>query len=336
MRYVEGMVRFLIVCFIPTTFFFFNASLCCCATGLGAWYFHADDPQKPRSPAFVGLKWAFFDSTGPVFMASLIQYAVHEIRKLILKRPNPCNPIWLIARVVWCFVERMVEAYTKMMLLGHLFHGGGVIATAKNSYAVLKNNLGQVLTTDMISAQVVNWTLIIFSVGFGVAACAWMDTVIGEGLFAGGVQALSFMPPDVIAILVCLLFLFFASYPLFSLVVMIGFLQGPIVGMIGNPAVGVFTGIFFSAIASIIFRFVGKIVHNSTDVIMYCLALEKETGKSQTDRFENLYKVMKDQIKTGTTDAGAVAQGREVTVASPGTQWPEESMQANQAEPAKA
>ena len=38
-------------------------------------YFHADDPQKPKAPAFVGLKWAFFDSTGPVFVASLIQCA---------------------------------------------------------------------------------------------------------------------------------------------------------------------------------------------------------------------------------------------------------------------
>ena len=36
---------------------------------------------------------------------------------------------------------------------------------------------------------------------------------------------------------------------------------------------------------------VGKIVHNCTDVIMYCLALEKETGKDQGERFENLYKV---------------------------------------------
>merc|ERR1719482_2384126 len=103
--------------------------------------------------------------------------------------------------------------------------------------------------------------------------------------------------------------------------------------MIGNPVVGVFTGIFFSAIASIIFRFVGKIVHNSTDVIMYCLALEKETGKTQPDRFENLYKVMKDQIPTGTTDAGAVAQGREVTVGG-GSNWPAESMEAGQ--PAEA
>jgi hypothetical protein len=334
--YVNGMVRFLIVCFVPTTFFFFNACLCCCATGLGAWYFHADDPQKPRSPAFVGLKWAFFDSTGPVFVASLIQYAVYEIRKLILKRPNPCNPIWVIARVVWCFIESMVQAFTKMMLLGHIFHGGGVIATAKNSYAVLKSNLGQVLTTDMVSAQVVNWGLIFFSVGFGVASCAWMDQVLGEGLFVTGVDMARTVgiPFDLIVVFVFVLFLFFASYPLFSLVVMIGFVQGMVVSSTGNMLVGVFTGIFFAAISSIIFRFVGKIVHNCTDVIMYCLALEKETGKQQPERFENLYKVMKDQIPTGTTDAGAVAQGREVTVGG-GSNWPAESMEAG-GQPAEA
>jgi len=334
--YVGHMRSFLIVCFIPTTFFFLNASLCACATGIGAWYFHADDPQRPRSPAFVGLKWAFFDSTGPVFVASLIQYAVYEIRKLILKRPNPCNPIWVIARVVWCFIESMVQAFTKMMLLGHIFHGGGVIATAKNSYAVLKSNLGQVLTTDMVSAQVVNWGLIFFSVGFGVASCAWMDQVLGEGLFVTGVDIARTVgiPFDIIVVLVFVLFLFFASYPLFSLVVMIGFVQGMVVSSTGNMLVGVFTGIFFAAISSIIFRFVGKIVHNCTDVIMYCLALEKETGKQQPERFENLYKVMKDQIPTGTTDAGAVAQGREVTVGG-GSNWPAESMEAG-GQPAEA
>merc|ERR1719201_32964 len=176
------------------------------------------------------------------------------------------------------------------MLLGHIFHGGGVIATAKNSYAVLKSNLGQVLTTDMVSAQVVNWGLIFFSVGFGVASCAWMDQVLGEGLFVTGVDIARTVgiPFDIIVVLVFVLFLFFAS------------------------------------ISSIIFRFVGKIVHNCTDVIMYCLALEKETGKQQPERFENLYKVMKDQIPTGTTDAGAVAQGREVTVGG-GSNWPAES-----------
>jgi len=312
--YMNGMVQFLTICFVPTTFFFFNANMCCCATGLGAWYFHADDPQRPRSPAFVGLKWAFFDSTGPVFMASLIQYAVHEIKKLLNKRPNPCNPIWVIARIVWCFVQAMVEAFTKMMLLGHLFHGGGLISTCRNAYQVLKNHLGQVLVTEMVSEQVVNWSLIVFSVGFGVASCAWMDSVVGKGLFNGGVQGLSSIgvPADFIAILVCCLFLFFAKYPLFSLVVVIGFLQGLIAGLGGNAVIGLLTGIFFSAIVSIIFNFVGKIVHNCTDVIMYCLALEKETGKEQTERFENLYKVMKDQIQTGTTDAGAVAQGQEV------------------------
>lgn len=311
--HIEGMIRFLIICFVPTTFFFFNATMCCCATGLGAWYFHQDDPQRPRSPAFVGLKWAFFDSTGPVFLASLIQYAVHEIKKLIKKKPNPCNPIWLIVRIIWCFIEAAVEAFTKMMLLGHLFHGGGLIPTCRNAYAVLKNHLGQVLVTDMVSVQVVNWSLIAFSVGFGVASCAWMDTMVGAGLFAGGVEGLSDMgvPADVIAILVCGTFLFFASYPLFSLVVVIGFCQGLISGLGKNHVIGLLTGIFFSSITSIIFNFVGKIVHNSTDVIMYCLALEMETGKDQ-ERLGNLYKVMKDQIPTGETNAGAVAQGKEV------------------------
>jgi len=313
-NYVQGMVRFLIICFVPTTFFFFNANLCCCATGLGAWYFHADDPQKPKAPAFVGLKWAFFDSTGPVFVASLIQYAVHEIKKLLNKKANPLNPIWLICRIIWCFIQQMVESFTKMMLMGHLFHGGGLISTCRNAYQVLKNNLGQVLITDMVSVQVVNWTLILFSVGFGVAACAWMDQQVGTGLFNGGVQGLADfgVPVDIIAVLVCCLFLWFAAHPLITLVVVIGFLQGAIAGLGGNATIGLLTGVFFSAITSIIFNFVGKIVHNCTDVIMYCLALEKETGKDQGERFENLYKVMKDQIPTGTTGGEGVAQGKEV------------------------
>jgi len=316
--YVGHMRSFLIVCFIPTTFFFLNASLCACATGIGAWYFHADDPQRPRSPAFVGLKWAFFDSTGPVFVASLIQYAVHEIRKLINRNCNPCNPIWIAVRILWCFIERMVECFTKMMLLGHIFHGGGVIRTAKNSYQVLKNNLGQALTTDMVSCTVVNWSLIIFSVGFGIASCAWMDLMVGEGLLHPDNALTAFIPTEAVIILVCGMFLFFASYPLFSLVVVIGFLQGLLTaGSDGNPnngAVGVFTGIFFSSITSIIMRFTGKIVHNCTDVVMYCIALEKETGAKQ-ERFEDMYKVLNDQIGQGTatTNAGAVAQGREVT-----------------------
>ena len=89
-------------------------------------------------------------------MASLIQYIVHEIRKIVTRScVNPCDPIWLTLRIIWCCVEQMVQAFTKFMLLGHLFHGGGVIQTAKNSYAVLRNNLGQALTTDMVSATVV-------------------------------------------------------------------------------------------------------------------------------------------------------------------------------------
>lgn len=313
-EFVNIFRNILIWSFIPTTFFFLNASLCCCATGIGAWYFHADDPQRPRSPAFVGLKWAFFDSTGPVFAASLIQYVVHEIRKLCTRNCFcPCDPVWLTFRILWCFIERSVQAFTKFMLLGHIFHGGGVIRTAKNSYQVLKNNLGQVLTTDMVSHTVVSWSLILFSVGFGVAACAWMDSQVGEGLFAGGLMWVGQLgiPPDIVVVAVCLLFTFFASYPLFSLVVVIGFCQGLISGLGKNHVIGLLTGIFFSSITSIIFNFVGKIVHNSTDVIMYCLALEMETGKDQ-ERLGNLYKVMKDQIPTGETNAGAVAQGKEV------------------------
>jgi hypothetical protein len=320
-EFVNIFRNILIWSFIPTTFFFLNASLCCCATGIGAWYFHADDPQRPRSPAFVGLKWAFFDSTGPVFAASMIQYVVHEIRKLCTRScVIPCDPVWLTLRILWCFIERSVQAFTKFMLLGHIFHGGGVIRTAKNSYQVLKNNLGQALTTDMVSHTVVSWSLILFSVGFGVGACAWMDSQVGEGLFAGGLGWVDQMgiSTDIVVVAVCLLFTFFASYPLFSLVVIIGFAQGALTGGDDNFMVGIFTGVFFSAITSIIFRFVGRIVHNCTDVIMYCVALEKETGQKQ-ERFEEVYNVLKDQIGQGTAtnDAGAIAQGREVAAPVP-------------------
>merc|ERR1719353_1500941 len=98
--------------------------------------------------------------------------------------------------------------------------------------------------------------------------------------------------------MICLfgiLLLFFAARPLFTMVVVIGFCQGMLADAIGDPVMGILTGIFLCVITSIVFRFVGNIVHSSADVIMYCMALEAETGTKQ-QRFEEMgaYKVIKE------------------------------------------
>jgi hypothetical protein len=293
--YLNGALNFMIIMFLPTTFFFLNAKLVVCACGLGSWYFHDEDPQKPKSPSFVGLKWAFFDCAGPTFTAAIIQYIVHEIRKVATRACWFSDPIGCAFRLVWCFLEGVLRAFTKFMLLGHIFTGGALITTAKTTYVTLKNHLGDAIATDMISHQVVQWSTCIFSVGLGFSGWAWMDQAIYDSS-GGAVKGLFKSLPemmggqggaDIVIVLLCLVLLYFSKYPLFTLVVFIGLLQQYITTQIPE-SVGFFTAIFLSSICSIVFMFVGGVVHNSTDTMMYCVAIERETGKQQ-ERFKETY-----------------------------------------------
>lgn len=326
--FIDNAVNFMVFMFLPMTFFFMNCKLVICACGLGAWYFHSDDPQKPKSPAFVGLKWAFYDSAGPTFVAALIQYAVHELRKVAVGNCWFCHPIGCFFRMLWCCIEGTVRAFTKFMLLGHVFHGGGVVKTARAVYATLKKHMGDAITTDFISVQVVTWSTCIFAVGMGFAGWIWMDQALfGTSSMAMVVQAI---PADVAIVVFACVLLYFSKYPLCTLVV-IGLTQGMITQYVPE-AIGFLTALFLTSITSIVFMFVGGIVHNSTDTMLYCVALERETGKEQ-ERFRETYEALK---KTGVVQGtpvgevaeGAVVEGRDTMTAS---QWPQEEAPANTA-----
>merc|ERR1719478_167919 len=74
--------RFILGILAPMTMFFImNANTIVCATGIGGWYFHKDDPNKPRNCALVGFKWAFTISSGASFFAAVVMYIVAELKK---------------------------------------------------------------------------------------------------------------------------------------------------------------------------------------------------------------------------------------------------------------
>lgn len=213
-------------------------------------------------------------------------------------------------------METCVQAFTRFLLLGHAFHGGGVVATAKNSFTVLKKHLGQALVTDSIAVQVVSWSVGIFSVGIRFLGLIWMEESVGNGvLFPKEVACDPMLPygcaqpvPQVHlwTLVFSLAFLLLSKYPLVTLILVFGFVH-PL--MHSEEILGLYCGIFMTCLTSIIFHFVGEIVHNATDVIMYCMALEQEAGKPQK-RFADIYAVMKEA--TGAAEDPVIAQGEMV------------------------
>jgi len=196
------------------------------------------------------------------------------------------------------------------MLIAHVFHGGALVATAREAFNTLKNHLGNAVATDMVSVTVVSWTTTLFSLGVCLASAAWMDAQIDKGgvLAAVGGAAEGSSDADILIMAMCLGFLYFLKQPLVTLV-----LLSIVLGNIRiNMLAGTFVGLFVGSITNIVFTFAGEVVHNSGDTIMYCFALEAEDGKKQ-ERFAEMYKQMKTVVGEG-TPAGSqeVVQGNVV------------------------
>ena len=133
-------------------------------------YFHADDPQKPKAPAFVGLKWAFFDSTGPVFVASLIQcaampghYACTELLRVQLKLPSQLESM---GNTLFIMFSTKSNQYHGRLMRNHGFH---VFTDFPASTAKFQ------ICPPKLSVNLPDWALqptpLVVARGFGVSFC---------------------------------------------------------------------------------------------------------------------------------------------------------------------
>jgi hypothetical protein len=299
-------LHWLATLFVPTTFFFNNARMAIAATGVGSWYFDQDDPSRPKNPSAVGLRWAFFESSGANFSAACVMYAVHRLRAFANSKLNLClyPGVGCVIYVLWMCVETCLQAFTKFLFIAHIFHGGQLVKTGKMAWFVLKKHLGDAVISDGIAKNVVACGTIVISTGLAFAGMAWTDAEIdGDGVTTWAVDS----PGAFLAFLVVLLWC--VTHPLFSIVVLCGLLGDYITDA---RIVGLMVGIFIGSVSFICFSFAANVVHNACDVAMYCYALEAEAGKSQ-ERFQATYETMKKSVAVGVQmDAANVAMGKEV------------------------
>lgn len=280
--------------FVFVSLFFQNVELMATAVGVGHWYFGAQD-DAPGVPALEGAKWAFTTSSGAVGQASLIMAIVNWVNKQAGKWS--CGPVTLVAKcVMWCIGEA-INALSRFSLIAHAYYGGGFYQAAKNSWRILKDELGDAVTTNNVAV-----TVMVGCTSFITILCTYLALWI-YGLTLGGEYNVwdSIVSSDagnsIWAVLgLSIVSLLVSSKPLHFIVILVFvdmFVNGATFstawyGMIGGT-------IFVTAVCSIVLRYFAMVVIHASDAVFFCYAVEKHTGKVQ-ERHEELYGQLSNQI----------------------------------------
>mmetsp|Transcript_100868 Transcript_100868/g.262958 ORF Transcript_100868/g.262958 Transcript_100868/m.262958 type:complete len:615 (-) Transcript_100868:200-2044(-) len=283
-------------CFVYTTFFFQNAALAACATGVGAWYFPAAVAAAPAAgnPAVVGATLAFTRSSGAVSVASLIM-ALVEMAKRYQRKTFKCNPIRCLIAMIWCWVQSIVEALSRFSLVAHMFHGGSLTEAAYKTTDILKRRLSQAVIADSIVHKEMTQISMLLGTAMGFAVWAYLDKEENLGVFAAighGAHDIGGKGEQYMIIALILVMLFFVRNPLFTIVVVILINAN---FSITDKTVNSFSiSIFFASISAIIFTYFAHVIACSCDVICYSFAIEAEKGEQQ-ERMTELYDLFRRQ-----------------------------------------
>jgi len=318
----EDTQKFLGVLFSPTVFFLQNASMIICATGIGAWYFHKEDPEY-KDAARTGFRWAWTTSSGTSFFCAIVMYIIAEIKKLANSSAKVCpfHPAFWCWLIMQCFANCM-QACTRYMLIAHTFHGDGIRQTIKNSFDVLHRRLGDAVINDSIAQLVLGWSTSIFSTAFGFIAWAWLDDCMEQGLLNTIGDSAAGAGSEILILILVLVMFFFVSRPIFTLV-FVAFI-GTLIK--ADILVGFMGGIFIGAICCIFFRYFSAVVLNSSDVIYWCFALEADAGAPRQERFEKVYNMIETQIVVGQPVPGQPAGAAQGTPVAPPAQQGQQMM----------
>lgn len=302
------------VLFMPTVYFLQNAVLIVCATGVGAWYFHHDDANKPSIPAKVGLIWAFTVSAGASYFVAVVNYIVSEIRRQAkgsMKYACCCFPHKTLCAFIFCAIQGCVQAYTRYMLIAHTFHGGSIRTTATVTFNILKNRLGEAMVNDLVSKTVMDYSSGLFSIGFAFIAWAWIDDAMGVGLLVNQPEWWTELniPLDIVILFLVFIMKIFVLNPIFTLIFLALF--GAKIKL--TVLLGFLGGTFVGSICCLFFRFCSNIVLCCADTMFYAYALEAEAGQKQ-ERFKEVYECIESNIVVGVPVTGpdpetGVAQG---------------------------
>lgn len=283
------------VCFLlfPSFIYFNMMHVPVSAAGVGGWYFN-DDPDVPKHPALVGLKWTFTSSSGPIFLTTLVAWPIvnlrillhHHLAKYALLPCLPCAWAYYSLCGLAMLCVRTTMSIHRFMLIAHTFHGGDLFVVSRNAWNLLKSHVGGAVVTETVAMLVLNWCVSALAVMFAFATWAWMEYVLGEGTLHEICSCITDPGYWLIFTLLVIfgVYVFHQMSDVFSIVILI--LQA----MYGREVyreneMGWFVGLFFGAICNLLLSFLSQIIGSGMDTIYYCYALEAEFMKiEQSDR----------------------------------------------------
>ncbi|KAF4666068.1 hypothetical protein FOL47_004291 [Perkinsus chesapeaki] len=302
-RWIYGPMFFIF------TYVFLNIKTVVCAAGIGAWYF--PDPNAPIIPALKGLRWALTSSSGAIMFASLfvgiVRYIVNRISDTMNWLPICLSPLACLWRCIAGCILGVLEMFSKFMLIGQTFCGEAFCGSAKRSFSVVKDRLGDAFITDSIGGNVVTMSTYIFSLGLGIASWAWLDS-------AQDSQSLTVMPWYFL-IPVLLLYAMLISTPVLTITLLAWLAQYFQTWVCGSDGMcsetwqvdllqglnSVTCALFIGSLCYCLFNFIAEIVMSSIDTVFFCIAIEYDNNVFQP-RFKNkVYELLREDCPNQST-----------------------------------
>jgi len=271
------------------------------AAGVGGWYFQ---DNAPKTPALVGLKWAYTSSSGAAFLSTIITWPIMLVRGYVHGWASKvswcvCFPwAWLywVVYILWCCVLRSYLAFTRFMLISHTFHGGDLFSTARNAWGVLKKHLGGAVVNSTVADYVVNFGVWSLSLIFAFGAWVWMEKAMSAGFLQEIFTAVDGGADKIILVLFLMSVVSWFCYHSLFTIILTAILANLVKGSDTTTDIHpLLCGIFVGAISNIIFSFLAKIIHAGMDTIFYCFALEAENAHLQAEHGE-LHQFIKAEI----------------------------------------
>jgi len=324
----------MLVGFFFTTNFVQNAKLMMCTVVIGSWFFDgnkspqgqamihfAGDKKKP-SAYKTATRWICWDLSGANGFAAFIVTLADMLESQANQKICCCplfllNPFVCMLKIIWMCVKGCVEMYSRFGLMAACFTGKGFVNSSRWAWGVLKDQLGQMVVTGCISHRVTSWGVMLFSICFMFLGWAVADLGTGDDTLG------DFLRWDVLGggtIIVILLIIGFMIY-LTTMPMFVMFLFCMILGnspVMSPTFTGVYYAVFTGALANIFFTFVGEMILNGVDIMLFCFAIELDCALGNQDRFSEMKKLINTQVKgvedgVDAADQNKVAQGKEVT-----------------------
>ncbi|CAD7974338.1 unnamed protein product [Amoebophrya sp. A25] len=302
----EGAKAFqwiLFAVFMPLTMFLKQVLLIICTCGVGKWYFHdpahEDDEHHyagpaPEAPAQRGFVWSYTSMCGMNMFVAIISTILNEIKSRadrIKQQPWMlccccCAPIDIVSLGLWLCMGQCVESFSKYLVIGHTFTGGGICAISRKVWKVLnadeEKSGGGFVVQDQVLSNVFSLHSTTLAVAFGMLGWVWMDNAMEHGIFGDEKLNISIFIEFLLIFLMYLFVTGFGFGPIFGLILTILIADWDTVNDLDKKGVlhGFYTGCFIGCSCCIGFCFVQQLIMYATNAVLYCLALVKRANAS--------------------------------------------------------